>query len=110
MLFRQAVDGHAPRDARKISLFVAHIAPSSIPVELQESLLHHVLGIMGVAQHGIRHAKDKAGLPLHTGRELHLIPLRQVGSTLPFTRKDGREAQPVQIFFKVVLALLLSIP
>ena len=108
MLFRQAVDGHAPRDARKISLFVAHIAPSSIPVELQESLLHHVLGIMGVAQHGIRHAKDKAGLPLHTGREL--IPLRQVGSTLPFTRKDGREAQPVQIFFKVVLALLLSIP
>ncbi len=99
MLLRQMIDGRSPRRACQIRLFVPHATPGAAAIKLQEHLLHHVLGVMGVAQDGVCHAKDKAGVAPYKFRKIRIIPPCQAGSTLPFTRKDGVGNAAVQIFF-----------
>ena len=50
---------------RAETALIAHPFPRRAPVKPQKSLLDHVLGIMGIAQDGKRHAKHKRRLPVH---------------------------------------------
>src|SRR5215813_9020459 len=91
----------APRHASEIGFLIVCTFPHAVAIELQKHLLHHVLGVMGVAQHSVGHPKDKAGLALDEFCEPLLIAPCQVGSILPFTCKDGGDVNGVQLFFAI---------
>ncbi len=62
---------HAAR-ARKARSF-SRCLPSTIAIELQESLLHRVFGVVGVEQDGIGHAKDETRLALDERSEVRIF-------------------------------------
>ena len=61
-----------PRNARQEGAFVVGLLPPAIAIELQEGLLHRVLCIVGIKQHGIHHPEDEARLALDERRELRI--------------------------------------
>jgi hypothetical protein len=65
--------GHSPGGAGKECALVSNSAPAAISVEFQERLLGRIFGVVGIEQHGVGYAKDKARLALDQRCELRFF-------------------------------------